>query len=409
MPTRAVLRKLIALPVALCLAQPADVLRYPLPEMRAGDSKNWQQKRRAELLDVFASEVYGRTPATGGGVHFRVDSVDEHALNGLAVRKQITVFFTRDEKAPALHLLLYLPAKRAKRAGVFVGLNFFGNETVSADPGIDLPEVWVKDTPDPKATYGGELQKHHQERAPESARGSGAHLWQVEKILEHGFGLGTAYCGDIEPDFQGGMEHGVRHIFAGTWGALGAWAWGLSRIADYLQTDPGVDATRVILTGFSRLGKAALWSAAQDPRFTMAISIESGVGGASLYRAATGETIEHLNTAFPYWFAENFHKYTGHPEQTPVDGHMLLALIAPRPLYVSSAEEDHSSDPPAEYLSLVNASKVYELFGNPSFDQPMPAVNTPVVKGLLGYHVRNGKHDVTAYDWDQYLAFVERH
>jgi hypothetical protein len=403
------LRKLVVLPIAICLAQPSEVLKYPLPEMRAGDLEHWRQTRRAEILDLFATDVYGKTPAATAGVHFRVDSVDEHALNGLAVRKQITVFFTRDESGPKMHLLIYLPAHSAQRAGVFVGLNFFGNETVDADPGIDLPEVWVRDAPDPKAAYGGELQKHHKERAPESARGSGAHLWQVEKILEHGFGLATAYCGDIEPDFQGGMDYGIRRIFPDSWGALGAWAWGLSRIADYLQTDPKVDPTKIALTGFSRLGKAALWSAAQDLRFTMVISIESGVGGASLYRAATAETIEHLNTAFPYWFAENFHRYTGHPEQAPVDGHMLLALMAPRPLYVSSAEEDHSSDPPAEYLSLVEASKAYQLFGNPSLDQPMPAVNTPLARGALGYHVRTGKHDVTAYDWDQYLAFAAQH
>jgi hypothetical protein len=402
------LKSLIALPVAFCLAQPAAVLRYPLPEMRSGDARNWLQNRRPQILGLFATEVYGKTPASTAGVHFRVDSVDRHALNGLAVRKQITVFFTRAEKAPAMHLLLYLPARIPTRVAVFVGLNFFGNETVDADPGIRLPLVWLKDAPDAQPAHAGEP-------APESARGSSAHLWQVEKIIERGFGLATAYCGDIEPDFEGGMEFGIRHTFlrrdqtkpaADEWGALGAWAWGLSRIADYLETDPNVDPARIILTGFSRLGKAALWSAAQDPRFSMLISIESGVGGASLYRAATAETIEHLNTAFPYWFAENFHKYTDHPEQVPVDGDMLLALVAPRPLYVSSAEEDHSSDPPAEYLSLVEAGKVYRLFGAPSFDQPMPAVNTPLSNGVLGYHVRSGKHDVTAYDWDRYLLFA---
>jgi hypothetical protein len=170
------------------------------------------------------------------------------------------------------------------------------------------------------------------------------------------------------------------------------------------------DAKNIILTGFSRLGKAALWSAVQDGRYAMVISCESGVGGASLYRATTAETIEHLNTAFPYWFAENFHRYTGRPEQVPVDGHMLLALIAPRPLYVASAEEDKSSDPPAEYLSLVEASKVYRLLGKDGLsDASMPAVNSPVMNATVGYHVRSGKHDVTAYDWDQYLTFADRH
>jgi hypothetical protein len=394
------IKKTIVAGLAICLAQAADILKYPLPDLHADNAATWPQ-RRAEILQSFADEVYGRTPASTSGVHFRVDKVDRNALNGLAIRKQITVFFTRDEHAAQMHVLLYLPARIHNRVPVFIGLNFFGNETVSADPGIDLPEVWVKDSPDAKLTYGGELTPHHKERAPESARGSGEHLWQLEKILNHGFGLATAYCGDIEPDFAGGMPYGIRQTFLrpgqtkpaeNEWGALGAWAWGLSRMVDYLETDKDVDANKIILTGFSRLGKAAMWSAAQDTRHAVVISCESGVGGASLYRATTAETIEHLNTAFPYWFAESFHKYTGHPDKVPVDGHMLLALMAPRPLYVSSAEEDSSSDPPAEHLSLEEAGKVYRLLGK---------------EGVLGYHVRSGKHDVTAYDWDQYLAFAE--
>jgi hypothetical protein len=400
------------------MAQVGDVLKYPLPDLRVTDAKNWQ-KRRAEILQLFTDEVYGRTPASTAGVRFRVDSVDKNALNGLAIRKQITVFFSRDETAPRMHILLYLPARIHGRVPAFIGLNFFGNETVSTDPGIDLPEVWAKNAPDAKLTYGGELLSHHKERAPESARGLSAHLWQVEKILQHGFGLATAYCGDLEPDFAGGMPYGIRQTFLhdgrtkpapNEWGALGAWAWGLSRIVDYLETDKNVDAKQVILTGFSRLGKAAMWSAVQDPRYAVVISCESGVGGVSLYRATTAETIEHLNTAFPYWFSENFHKYTGHPDQVPVDGHMLIALIAPRPLYVSSADQDSSSDPPAEHLSLVEGSAVYRLLGKEALtDTTMPPLDQPVMQGIVGYHVRSGKHDVTEYDWDQYLAFAERH
>ncbi len=226
-------------------AEVADVLKYPLPPLGATDAKNWQ-KRRVEILQLFADEVYGRTPASTAGVHFRVDSVDKTALNGLAVRKQITVFLTRDEAAPRMHVLLYLPAKAHGRVPVFIGLNFFGNETVSTDPGIDLPDVWVKNTPGAELSYGGELLTHHKQRAPASARGLSAHLWQVEKILQHGFGLATAYCGDLEPDFAGGMPYGIRQTFLhdgqtapapNEWGALGAWAWGLSRMVDYLETD----------------------------------------------------------------------------------------------------------------------------------------------------------------------------
>jgi hypothetical protein len=190
-------------------------------------------------------------------------------------------------------------------------------------------------------------------------------------------------------------------------GAIGA--WGLRRVADYLETDRSIDSRKVILFGFSRLGKAALWSAAQDQRFQAVLSNESGKGGASLYRANSDETIEHLNTAFPHWFCGNFHQYTGHPDCVPVDGNLLLSLIAPRSLYVGSAEGDASSAPTAEFLSEVRASRVYQLLGKPGLptDQ-MPPVNQ-ALNGWLGYHNRAGKHDVTAYDWEQYLKFVDAH
>jgi hypothetical protein len=375
----------------------SSVLQYPLPEASASSAQEWRKQRRPEILHLFADQVFGETPSAKPEIHFRVTSTDEHALNGTAVRKQVTVFFSKDETGPQMHLLLYSPAKAHGRVPVFLGLNFFGNETVSADPGIDLPEVWIK----------GQKTK-----AEEKARGTNAQQWQVEKILSNGFALATIYCGDIEPDFDGGMQYGVRKLFPkptdNQWGTLGAWAWGLSRALDYLETDHTVDAKKVILIGHSRLGKATLWSAAQDPRYSVVISNESGVGGASLYRAATSETIEHLNTAFPHWFCVNFHQYTGHPDRVPVDGNLLLSLIAPRPLYVASAELDKSSDPPAEFLSTVEASKVYELLGKRGLGtDKMPPLNQPLMTGTIAYHVRDGKHDVTAFDWDQYLAFAK--
>ncbi|MFZ0589544.1 MAG: acetylxylan esterase, partial [Bryobacteraceae bacterium] len=234
------------------------------------------------------------------------------------------------------------------------------------------------------------------------------------------YALATAYYGDIEPDFSGAMEQGVRALFLqpgqtqwppNSWGALGAWAWGLSRIADYLQSDPAIDGKRIAIFGFSRLGKAALWAAAQDQRFNLVLSNESGVGGASLYRAKSAETIEHLNTAFPHWFCANFHEYTGHPDRVPVDGNLLLSLIAPRPLYVGSAEQDTFSCPPAEFLSTVLASKVYRLLGKRALgpNEHMPPVNHPVIEGNVAYHVRTGKHNVTEFDWEQYLHFMDLH
>ena len=254
--------------------------------------------------------------------------------------------------------------------------------------------------------------------ADESARGSETQQWQVEKILAHGFALATMYYDDIEPDFNGGMKYGVRPLFFRTgqtepapddWGAIGAWAWGLSRAADYLQTDPDIDARRIALMGHSRLGKTALWAGAQDTRFAIVISNESGEGGASLSRRSYGEDVKHLNNSFPHWFCGNYRRYTDHEAMLPVDSHMLMALIAPRPLYVASAEEDRGSDPRGEFLAAVAAGPVYALLGKKGIgtDQ-MPGLHQPV-GDVVSYHIRTGKHDVTAYDWDQYLAFASRH
>jgi hypothetical protein len=172
-------------------------------------------------------------------------------------------------------------------------------------------------------------------------------------------------------------------------------------------TDPDIDAKRMAVIGHSRLGKAAVWAGAQDKRFPMVISNESGMGGVSLYRAKSGETIEHLNTSFPHWFCENFHKYTGHSDQVPVDGNLLVSLIAPRPLYIASAEEDLSSNPKAEFLSAVLGSRVYRLLGADGLGTDVvPALNRSVMK-TIGYHERTGKHEMMPFDWEQYLKFAD--
>ena len=279
---------------------------------------------------------------------------------------------------------------------------------MNADPGIDLPEIWV---PDP-ANKASRVKV----RADEKTRGSAASQWEVEKIIDAGFALATIYCGDIEPDFNGGMQYGVRQMFAGKkglapddWGTIGAWAWGLSRALDYLQNDSDINSQKIAVFGFSRLGKAAVWAGGYDQRFAMIISNESGEGGVGLLHRNAGETAEHLNTAFPHWFDANFRKYTGKEETLPVDGHFVLSLAAPRPAYVASALEDKSSDPPGEFLSTVEASRVYRLLGKEGLPvSEMPPVDKAVM-GDLGYHVRSGKHDVTAFDWDRYIEFMKKH
>ncbi len=395
-------------PVPDVVAAPPAALQFANGRPVASASA-WP-RRRAEIIRLFASEVYGQTPTRRLPVTFHVDSTDPHALNGLAVRKQITVSFSPRPDAPRMHILLYIPASASGPVPVFEGLNFTGNQSVSADPGIDLGPLWLRDPSAPATSHTLTRQT-----ASADSRGRASSQWQVEKILARGFALATVYYGDIEPDFDGGMPYGVRSLFLAPhatpgphdWAAIGAWAWGLSRIADYLVTDPAIDAHKIAVMGHSRLGKTALWAAAQDLRFALVVSNESGKGGASLYRRIPGETIEHLNTAFPHWFCTTFHQYTGHPDRVPVDANLLLSLVAPRPLYVASAEDDHTSDPAGEFYSTVLASPVFELLGKPGVGtSTFPPVNHPVGSASLGYHVRTGKHDVTAYDWDRYLDFA---
>lgn len=366
------------------------------------DAAVWRQQRRPEILELFRTHVYGRSPDGAKEVSFRVQSTDPAALGGKAVRKIVEAAFSKKPDGPRMSLLVYLPAGKTK-VPVFLGLNFTGNATVHADPGIPLGEVWRNNKKSPM---------------PESARGSAASRWPVERILERGYGLATAYYFDIEPDFVGGIQYGVRPLFfkpgqtqpePDEWGAIGAWAWALSRALDYLETDPAVDARRVIVHGHSRLGKTALWAGAQDERFAMVISNDSGEGGAALSRRLFGETIRDLNSRFPHWFCGNYKKYNDRAAELPVDQHMLLALIAPRPLYVASATEDLWADPRGEFLSLVAAGPVYRLLGKRDLgtDQ-MPPPDKPVQTDV-GYHLRTGSHDITAYDWEQYLNFADKH
>jgi hypothetical protein len=361
-------------------------------------------KRRAEIFKMFVNEVYGISPEWKGKISAVEISSDSHALNNKAVRSEIKLTLNNDNKELNCILLIYLPHS-SKPVPVFLGYNFDGNHTVTDEPGISIPSSWMEN--DSKYGVTGN-------RASETGRGKSASQWQVKEIISRGYGLITLYYGEIDPDFDDGFKNGVHGLFdqktdASSWGSISAWAWGLSRVMDWIETISSIDSKRVIVMGHSRLGKTAMWAGASDKRFAMVISNNSGCGGAALSKRIFGETVGIINSSFPHWFCDNFNKYNENESNLPVDQHELISLIAPRPVYVASAEDDQWADPKGEFLSCVYASPVYVLLGCKGFPvTEMPPINSPVA-GDIGYHIRSGGHDVKLYDWLQYLDFTDKH
>jgi hypothetical protein len=391
----------------------SKVRAYTLPDplqfdngKRVKNKADWD-RRRVELLRLFEQNVYGRTPQTRLDTSIEVGPVDPIALNGKAHRKSIRIHFRKGAETRTLDLLIYLPKKRTGPAPMFVGVNFRGNHTITKEADIPLMSKWVY--PNGRAAVNN--------RSTEASRGSQANQWPIEQILDGGYGLATFYAGDLSPDYNEGFAEGIEPLFyragqkqrdADEWGALGAWAWGLSRCMDYFETDPDIDTQRVAVMGHSRMGKTALWVGAQDKRFAMVISNCSGAGGATIVRRRFGESAKDLEKNFPWWFCANYAKYSDNEDALPVDQHELLALAAPRPLYIAVAEEDRGSDPYGQFLSAVAATPVYTLLGVEGLGLTrMPEVSRPVLS-RIGFHMRPGKHDITPYDWAQYIAFARK-
>jgi hypothetical protein len=387
----------------------AAVPAYELPALlrsQAGaliDSREgWQHLRRPELLDLFRRHVYGHFDAP---VNVSVVPIvsDAPACGGLAARSELDVVLRGAAGASVtVRVLLFVPSVGSGPFPVFLGLNLFGNQTVHPDPGIRLAKGWLPENPD----LG--LAGH---RATEESRGLHASRFPIELLVSRGFGLVTAYVGDIDPDFDDGHQNGVHALLpaaakstSSAPGTIAAWAYGMSRIREALSQVPALDGERCIAFGHSRLGKTALWAAAEDERFALSISNESGCGGAALSRRCYGERLLHINQRFPHWFCPAFQGYNEREHELPIDQHQLLALIAPRPLYVASAAGDLWADPLGERLACEAASPVYELFGLPGLVE----ASGPQAP-RIGHHCRPGRHDITPRDFWHYLAFAERH
>ena len=385
--------------IAICLLQGSMAQPYGAKSIDVTSRREWQKQVRPAVMEFFQNEVYGKVPPTHPAVDFRIIGEGE-AYGGKVLRREVEMIVGGTTKAL---VLIYLPANHKGKVPLFLGMNFKGNHQISPDPEITISE---------NAPRGKEL-------GSDPERGAATSRWPVEMITEAGYGVATLYRGDIDPDFDDGFQNGIHPHFyaegqtkpyADEWGTIGAWAWSLSRVMDYLEKDKDIDHKRVVVIGHSRLGKTSLWAGAQDERFAMVISNDSGCGGAALSARKHGETVAVINRSFPHWFCDNYNKYSNNEEALWIDQQGLIALIAPRPVYVASASLDDWADPEGEYLSALYASPVYELYGRKGLSSPaMPAINTPVGDGHVGYHLREGKHDINSYDWTQYIRFANRH
>ena len=372
--------------------------------------KQWEKQRRTEILEMFSSQMYGRTPKEKIKVTYETLSENSTFMNGKATAKQVKFTFINGQKKHEAVLLLLLPNLPKGKVPVFVSYNYKGNHSISLDSSILFPAVYL--LPEIPA-YWRIWDKTDLERGCQMSR------WSLDKIIERGYGIATMCYQDFYPDVKGkGEEYSILTLFtdykpdrkpSDQWQAIGAWAWGSSRIVDYLETQERVNMEKILIMGHSRQGKAALWAGAQDERFKIVISNNSGCGGAKLSKRIFGETIANFTSNIPHWFCMAFNQYANNEANLPFDQHELIALMAPRPVYIASAEEDLWCDPKGEFLSGYYADSVYELYKLKGLGTNVqPPVHQPIMNDI-GYHIREGVHDVTDYDWMRYMDFADKH
>ena len=396
----------------------SEVPAYTLPDVltlpngrKIETSEEWARLARPAVLEQFETDIYGKTPRNPVIFSFN-DSGDDTAekrppdaiiatvenestaeiFGGKALLRQSKLSFRKGDKTASFEVLLVLPrrATAALPVPAIIGLNFWGNHTLHEMPGIrKAPEI-----------PGMEAKE----------RGSFSHRWPLESLIDRGCAVITAFRGEIVPESAAHCHEGILALFPensgdSKMGAIGAWAWALSRLADYASSITEIDSRRLAVIGHSRLGKAALWAAAQDARFARVFANNTGCMGAALSRREFGETVAIITQNFPYWFAPRLAAYGDRVNELPVDQHQLLALIAPRPLHLGAAQQDLWADPHGELLALHQAARIYALYGIKS-DLPaqLPPPDASPVGSVLQFHQREGKHDLLAIDWSAYLA-----
>jgi len=366
----------------------SKVGEYRLPELLVsqedkivGAPTQWENIRRPEIIKLFENNVYGQVPKEFDDIQFKVVNKDENAMNGKATLKEVAITVSQSNRSITMNLVMFTPNKVNEPVPMFLVINHRGIKTMDV------------------------------------TRQNKDGFWPAEEVIDAGFGISGFDVIDVSPDdkvkFKEGilkelypeqleMKNGMR--------GLGAWGWGASRAIDYFEKDELVDATKVISVGHSRGGKASLWFGAQDERVAITISNESGNSGAALSRRNFGETVARITENFPYWFCPNYQQFANNEDRLPIDQHMLLALIAPRAVYVASAVEDLWADPKGQYLALKESQPVFNLYGiETNLPEKMPAVNEQVIRPHMGFHNREGKHNMTPYDWQQFINFANEY
>ena len=388
----------------------SKVPQYVLPDVllcsdgqKVTTAEQWEKKRRPEILEMFASQMYGRTPQEKINVRYETLTENPNDMGGRATSRQVKFIFSNGSKQIEAILLMYIPNKPKGKVPVFVGYNFNGNHSTVVDSTI---------------LYSPVFSLVKEPGHPDWVRGSQNSRWSYDKIIDRGYAVATMCYHDIFPDVEGLKDHSIVSLFSDynpdtnapdEWQAIGAWAWGSSRIVDYIETIDRFDKDKIIIMGHSRQGKAALWAGAQDSRFRIVIANDAGCGGTALSKRVFGETVAIVSSIKPAWFCPAFNQYRNNEANLPFDQHQLITLMAPRKVYVASAEEDLWADPKGEFLSAYHAGAVFKLYGLSTIESDvMPGLHQPIMKDI-GYHIRSGVHDVVEYDWERFMDFADKH